>query len=254
MTRLEPESIIFSFSSEFSIIMKELTGRQKQFLSNFLDIYHESEKPIHYIELAEQLGIGKITAYEMLKLLEKRGLIAAEYHRSDNQCPGRSEVFFRPTKEATRILERLSISTAENEEWEIVKEHILRELRDGKAGGYETLLNNLLVRIPEQRSPLVFITEMITMIIIVLAPIKKAMEDKGLLTRLSRIGLPGEIGLVALAGFGAALSLVEDINLNISTFLMEQSGKYQEMLAQLGEEKRKQLTDFTRHAISIVKE
>ena len=233
---------------------KELTRRQKQFLSQFLDIYQEMDEPIHYVDLAKRLDIGKITAYEMLRLLEKRGLVEAEYHLSPgNRSPGRSEVFFRPTKESIRLFKRLSDNTADNEEWEIVKQRILKELQDGKAGGYETLLDDLLVRIPEQHSPLIFMTEMVTTIILALTPIKKSVKDKGLLDRLSRIGLPGEVGLIALAGFGAALFLVEDANLKLSTFLMEQSGKYQEMLAQLSEEKKIQLTDFTHNVIKIVK-
>ena len=235
-------------------MQKELTRRQKQFLSQFLDIYQEMNGPIHYVGLAKRLDIGKITAYEMLRLLEKRGLVEAEFNLPPgNRGPGRSEVFFRPTKEATRLFERLSESTADNEEWEIVKQRILKDLQDGKTGGYETLLNDLLVRIPEQRSPLIFITEMVTTIILTLTPMKKAVKDKGLLDRLSRIGLPGEIGLKALSGFGIALSLVENVNLRFSTFLLEQSGKYQEVFAQLSEEKRKQLTDFTRDVIKIVK-
>ncbi|MCD6577565.1 MAG: hypothetical protein J7K66_06090 [Anaerolineaceae bacterium] len=234
---------------------KKMTRRQKQFLSQFLDIYQESEEPIHYVGLAKRLDIGKITAYEMLRLLETRGLVEAEYHLSPgNRGPGRSEVFFRPTKEATWLIERLSERTADTGEWKIVKQRILKDLQDGKAGGYEALLNDLLVRIPEQRSPLIFMTEMVTTIILALTPIKKAVKDKGLLNRLSRIGLPGEIGLIALAGFGAALSLVDDVNLKLSTFLLEHSGKYQEMLAQLSEEKKKQLIDFTRDVIGIVKE
>ena len=235
-------------------MQKELTRRQKQFLGQFLDIYQEMDEPIHYVDLAKRLDIGKITAYEMLRLLEKRGLVEAEYHLSPgNRGPGRSEVFFRPTKESTRIFERLSENSADTEEWKIVKQRILKELQDGKAGGYETLLDDLLVRIPEQHSPLIFMTEMVTTIILALTPIKKAVKDKGLLDRLSRIGLPGEVGLIALAGFGAALSLVEDVNLKLSTLLMEQSGKYQEMIARLSEEKREQLTDFAREVAKIVR-
>lgn len=231
----------------------KMTQRQKQFLGKFLDIYQESEESIHYVGLAKRLDIGKITAYEMLKLLEKRGLVETEYHLpSGKRGPGRSEVFFRPTKEATRLFERLSESTKDDEGWEIVKQRILKELQDGKAVGYEPLLNDLLIRIPEQHSPLIFITEVITTIILALTSIERAVKDKGLLDRLSRIGLPGEVGLIALAGFGAALSLVEDVNLKLSTLLMEQSGKYQEMLAQLSEGKKKQLTDFTRIVIKIV--
>jgi len=78
-------------------------------------------------------------------------------------------------------------------------------------------------------------------------------KDKGLLDHLKRIGLPGEVGLIALAGIGATLSLVEDVNLRLSTFLMEQSGKYQEMFMQLNAEKREQLTDFAREVAKLVK-
>jgi len=115
------------------------------------------------------------------------------------------------------------------------------------------LLNDLLVRIPEYRSPLIFLTEMVTAIMLALTPIKKAVKDKGILDRLSRIGLPGEVGLIGLAGFGAALYLVEDVNTNLATTLLEHSGKCQEMLTQLSEEKKKLLIYFTRNIIKIVR-
>jgi len=232
---------------------KKLTQRQKQFLSQLIDIYREIESPIHYVDLSKRLDIGKITAYEMLRLLEKRGLVEAEYHLpSGKRGPGRSEVFFKPTKEATRFFKRLSENPADVKEWEIVKQQILGKLQDGKAGGYESLLNDLLVRIPEHRSPLIFLTEMVTAIMLALTPIKKAVKNKSILDHLSRIGLPGEVGLMAIAGLGAALSLIEDVNINLSTVLLEHSGRYHEMLTELSEEKKKLLTDYTRYIIKIV--
>ena len=62
-------AIIFSVFSENDMAIK-LTRRQHQFLSQFLDFYHEVEQPIHYPDLADRLGIGNVTAYEMLRLLE----------------------------------------------------------------------------------------------------------------------------------------------------------------------------------------
>jgi len=232
---------------------KNLTQRQKQFLSQLIDIYRDLETPIHYSDLAKQLNIGKITAYEMLKLLEKQGLVEAEYYLpTGNRGPGRSEVLFQPTKEANRIIKQYSKSTADINEWEKVKQYILKELQKGKAGRYESLLNDLLVRIPRQRSPLIFITEMVTAIILTLTPIKKVVKNKSLLDHLGRIGLPGEIGLIALAGFGTALSLVEDVNINLATILLEHSGRYQETLMEMSEYNKQLLTDFTRDIIRIV--
>jgi Mn-dependent DtxR family transcriptional regulator len=70
---------------------KKLTRRQNQFLSQFLDLYQENDKPIHYATLAKHLDIGKVTAYEMLRLLEKRGLVKSEFHLpSGDRGPGRS--------------------------------------------------------------------------------------------------------------------------------------------------------------------
>jgi len=58
-------------------------------------MYQEFDKPIHYVALAERLDIGKVTAYEMLRLLEKRELVKSEFHLSaGEQGLGRSIVLF----------------------------------------------------------------------------------------------------------------------------------------------------------------
>ena len=233
---------------------KKLTRRQKQFLSQFLDMYQEMDEPIHYVALAKRLDIGNVTAYEMLRLLEKRGLVEMDYHLSSgDRGPGRSTVLFQPTQAAINLFKKLSGNAEDTEDWDLAKQRILQQLHEGKAGGYEALLNELLIRIPERKSHLIFITEMITATILSLASVRKAAEEGGLVDRLRRIGLPGEIGLSALAGISSALSVIEDVNLRFSTFLFEQSGKYHEILTQLNEEKRNQLSDFAREVAKIVK-
>jgi len=233
---------------------KKLTRRQHQFLSRFLDLYQENDTHIHYVALAKRLDIGKVTAYEMLRLLEKRGLVKSEFHLpSGDRGPGRSIVLFRPTQNAVQLINQLSGGAANSESWELAKVRILLQLHEGKVEGYESLLNDLLARISKRRSPLIFMTEMITATILAVADIQKEAEDKGLIDRLQRIGLPGEIGLSALEGISSALSMVENVNLSLSTFLLEHSGKYQEMLIQLSEEKRNQLSAFAREVTKIVK-
>ena len=59
--------------------------------------------------------------------------------------------------------------------------------------------------------------------------------------------------LSALEGISSALSMVENVHLNLSTFLMENSVKYQEQLTRLSEEKRTQLSAFAREITKIVK-
>ena len=232
---------------------KNLTRRQQQFLSQFLDMYQEIDQPIHYVELANRLDIGNVTAYEMLRLLERRGLVEAEYHLpSGDRGPGRSTILFQPTQVAINLFNILSEDANDTENWEIVKRHIFHQLQEGKAGGYETLLNDILVRIPERRSSMIFVTEMITATLLALVSTQKTIESKGLVDRLRQIGRPGEMGLSALAGISAALSLVENIHLDLGTFLLEQSGKYQETISKLSEEKRTLLSAFAREVAKIM--
>ncbi|PKN86427.1 MAG: hypothetical protein CVU46_07725 [Chloroflexi bacterium HGW-Chloroflexi-8] len=232
---------------------KKLTYRQLQFLSQFLDIYREMEHSVHYVTVAERLGIGKVTAYEMLRLLEEKGLVQAEYQSNpDQHGPGRSTVLFYPTQEANRLINELAGNPADIENWQVVKEQILQQLRHGKAGGYEELLSNLLVRIPERRSPLIFVTELITAVILMLTTIQDAPEICALLERLHQIGLPKKINLSVMSGIAMFLSVIERANRRYSTILLAQFSRYEDALSQLSEESRQQLGEFTREVVQIL--
>lgn len=232
---------------------KKLTYRQQQFLSQFLDIYQEMDQPVHYVAIAERLHLGKVTVYEMLRLLEERGLVHAEYDmESASRGPGRPTVLFRPTEEARRVISQLAGDSVDVENWEVAKEQILQKLRDGKADGYEELVTDLLLRLPERRSPLIFVTELITTMTITLATIPDTPQGRSILERLSRIGLPQEIGLGALSGIGLALSALERINRRTATVLLAQIGKYEDMLGKMSEENRHRLSEFAREVAKIL--
>ena len=232
---------------------KKLTHRQQQFLSQFLDIYREMEHSVHYVTVAERLGIGKVTAYEMLRLLEDRGLVAAEYQPNPEQHgPGRSAVLFYPTQESAHFFNSLAGDSTNLEDWQNVKEQILQKLHEGKAGEYDELLSSLLLRIPEGRSPLIFVTELITAMILTLASIQDVPEIQALMKQLRRIGLPREFGLSVLSGIGVVLSVVERANRRSATVLLTQINRYEETISQLSEDSRRQLAEFTRELVNIL--
>jgi len=232
---------------------KKLTHRQQQFLSQFLDIYREMEHSVHYVAVAERLGISKVTAYEMLRLLEEKALVRAEYQSTpDQHGPGRPTVLFYPTHEGNRLFNELAGNLSDLDDWQVVKERILKQLQEGQAGGYEDLFSNLLLRIPERNSQLIFITELITAVILMLATIQEAPEIRDLMQRLNRIGLPQEIGLSVLSGIGMLLSILERKNRRSSTILLAQISRYEDALSQLSEESRRQLGEFTREVVQIL--
>ena len=233
--------------------MKKLTRRQQDFLSKFLDLYAEGQEPLHYSTVAEHLGVRRVSAYEMLRLLEEHGLVEAEYQTPPHlRGPGRAAVVFRPTPLAREALTRLAGGDGDQQEWEAVKGHLLEQLETGKAEDYEALLEELLARMPEQRSPLIYGAEMITTIVLGLRSLQDNVEARGLEKWLKDIGLLGELGLGALAGLGMALSMIERVNRRLASFLLVEAGRFQAVLLESSEGTRRRLTEFTREVIRRV--
>jgi len=231
--------------------MTKLTRRQQEFLSQFLDVYREADQPIHYTTLAKELGIGKVTAYEMLRLLEERGLVQAEFQLPEGgRGPGRSSVVFSPTPEARQLIDP-QFDAESQESWETAKLVLLEQLRDGKESGYEAMLTELVTRIPNRRIPVIYLTEMVTATLLMFEGLQESTDSESLLKRFQRIGMPDEIDLSGLPGMSAVVSMFEQAN-KASDFLLTQSGNFQTKLSQMGEENRQRLRNFTREVAKII--
>ena len=76
----------------------KLTFRQKAFLDKLHDVYSEMQGPIHYSLVAERLGLSNSTAYDMLRVLEQKGMVGSQYATPKEIAgPGRSSILFYPT-------------------------------------------------------------------------------------------------------------------------------------------------------------
>lgn len=229
-----------------------LTGRQRDFLKKFLDLYREAEHPLHYAELADKVGVSKVTAYDMLRLLEERGLVTSEYVLPERGGPGRSSIVFAPTEKAATVMAQLAGERWDTTEWDEVKERILVALRESKDTGYEDLLEEILLRIPERKSPMLYAAEMITAILLNLHQLREEAKASSLLENLRTLGWPGELGLNALAGITLGLTMVEKANRRITTLLLSYAQKYQNHLAKLSTENKRKLSEFAQEVMRIV--
>ena len=109
-----------------------LTRRQDIFIHKLLDLYRESENAVHYALVAERLGVSKFTAYDMLRLLEKKGYVTSEYTLAPQRSgPGRSTILFRPTEKARALLHRLAGDTSDSADWAQIKAHAVERARQG---------------------------------------------------------------------------------------------------------------------------
>ena len=231
----------------------ELTFRQKSFLSRVLDIYHEMREPVHYSLVAERLGLSSSTAYDMLKLLEQKGMVGSEYATPKVvPGPGRSSILFFPTAEAIELFSCLAGENQEQEEWEDVKARILLSLHQGKASGYQGLLRELLVRIPEACSPLVRCAEVLTALLLSLRETKHTFGRRSPVSMF--LGAPvGSLGMSTLAGLALGLCLADKKAQHLLGNFQKNTKRYEASLQELSPESLKTLHRFTRDVWNMLK-
>ncbi len=229
----------------------QLSSRQQDFLGHLLDLYREAEAPVHYADVARALDVSPVTAYEMLRLLEDKGLVHSKTARPQGHR-GRSVVVFSPTEKATALLSELMGHTLSEWKWEEAEAGILRALEQGKSTDYQNLLNELLLRIPERKSPLLFAADMVTAVILVFYELRDTAAARRLFPHLRWFGPPGWAVLYSLAGFSLALSLVERANRRATSLLLSYSQQFREHLDNLTGEDKTRLSDFAHEVLRAV--
>jgi DNA-binding PadR family transcriptional regulator len=228
-----------------------LSPRQRDFLSRLLDLYREAKAPVHYADVAQALDVSPVTAYEMMRLLEDKRLVRSRTVRPQGRR-GRSVVVFSPTDRAAALLAELRGGTISDGEWEQAKADILEAL-EGEAGfDHRHLLNTLLLRIPERKSPLLFAADMVTAIILVLYELRDVAVAKRIIPSLRWFGPPGWAVLYSLAGFSLALSLVEKANRRATSLLLAYSQQFREHLDGLTRGDKVRLSDFVYEVLRAI--
>lgn len=232
--------------------MIKLTPRQRAFLDQLLDLYREHQGPVHYSLVAEKLGVNKFSAYDMLKLLEKKGMAHSDYVlTAEHVGPGRSMVVFYPTQRADSLLSQFAGDIGINEEWRQVKERILQRLQETRSANYRELLNELLAKMSERKSPLIYCTEMITALLLNLTRAKEKASGMNPFRALASLGSTGEAGLGTLAGLSLGSTLTEKTDASLRDKLLLYTKRYHAHLLDLSEEAKISLSDFLQEALLV---
>ena len=139
---------------------------------------------------------------------------------------------------AMQALNQLAGGDISPTEWEAAKDRILRQVEAGKAENYRSLLEDLLARMPEQRSQVIYGAEMITTIILglnqsghrrIVRPRQPAQADRQL----------GEFGRHSRVGMG--LAMVERVNRRLARFLLLGIGRFRPSSRKRAENRRQRL-------------
>ena len=220
-------------------------------MSRLLDLYRESKAPVRYAEVAQALDVSPVTAYEMLRLLEEKRLVRSEAVRPEGHR-GRSVVVFSPTEKASTLLAELAVDTLSKREWEESKASILQALEARRGTNYEDLLDEILLRLPERKSPLLFAADMVTATILVFYELRDTAAAKRVFPSLRWFGPPGWAVLYSLAGFSLALSLVEKANRRATSLLLSYSQQFREHLDSLTGGEKVRLSDFVYEVLRTI--
>lgn len=230
--------------------MLKLTPRQQTFLDKLFELYREFKGPVHYSVVADNLGVNKFSAYDMLKVLEEKGVAASDYVLSDNQTgPGRSQVVFYPTNRAAQFLTQLRDEIRQSGDWQTVKNRILRRLEDARRNNPAEALSDALANLSDNKPSLSYCAEMIPVLLLNI----ERFRNQNLLPALGSLASTGQVGLGALAGISLASTLTnESEDTNLTDKLMAHTHRFQRYLAEMSDESVSKLSSFLNDAVLVL--
>ncbi|MFQ6015732.1 MAG: LexA family protein [Anaerolineae bacterium] len=230
----------------------KLTPRQQAFLDKLIELYREWGRPVHYSVIGRMLGVNRFSAYDMMKLLERKGYVASEYVLAEGRSgPGRSSIAFYPTERAKQEASPLVSWSIEDLEWRRLREKLLARLQKRERSDDE-LLTEILANVPQVKSPLLYCTEMITALLINLRALRDRAASLSPLPSLQSLLPSGELGLGTLAGLSLGSALARRPDNSLLHKLLLCTRRYQSHLRHLSEEHKDALSDFLEEALSVI--
>lgn len=228
------------------VIGVNLTERRKQFLQSLIDLYHRTQLPVHYETLANLIGVSKWTAYDMLKQLEKQGLITRHYAVRPGEM-GRSQIVFAPTQEAEALFVHPHVSLRTEDDLIAIKERtrqLLLELRDLSPS---KAIQRVMSEIQKIEAGVLFCAYLIGLLLVYLQTMNKG--TVGIVTSLVR-HVPGrEMRLTMFVGMVIG-AVIESIGNGPNSELLDLAGRYLKTLDDLTEKEREMLADFLEEGLA----
>jgi predicted transcriptional regulator len=231
--------------------MLKLTPRQQMFLDKLFELYR-SKGPVHYSEVATEVGVNKFSAYDMLKVLEEKGVAASDYVLNDEQNgPGRSQVVFYPTHKAAQFVTQLREEMLYNADWQTVKENLLKRLEEARQSNPVDAVRESLSNLPDTKVPLNYCAEMISVLMLNMERVR-GYNWRPALAAITK----GRVGLGTLAGLSLASTVAgesDDTNdTTLSEKLLAHTTRFQNQLSDMSEEGIATLSSFVNDAMNVL--
>ena len=218
-----------------------LTRRRREFLSKIAKLYKKTGEPVHYATVAQSLAVSKWTAYDVLRELEKEDLLTMEYAiNREDRLPGRSQVLFRPTPLALRLLETEGTENFSGEDWLLVKKRLLGVFDHIKMDS-KKIIEELLEEMQTIEKPITYSAYTITLLTAYLY----SLGSRGihLVENYFHLTLKPELVLSLFAGTVLGIA-VKSMKEAMTAKLAAKIGVFQRHVAEFNRNERKLLVNF----------
>ncbi|NLE77513.1 MAG: hypothetical protein GX605_12280 [Chloroflexi bacterium] len=229
-----------------------LTPRQHAFLRTLQELYQGTGEPVHYSDLAAEVGVSRFSAYDMLRLLERKGAAASAYALSEEKAgPGRSRVVFCPTEAARNLLRQAAaLPRPRLGDWKRFQTQIIDRLEGLREEGAAQVARQLLDELPRRRSPLHYCAETLAAF---LATLQGQAANARPLQALAALAESGEEALSLAVGLSLGSLLSQgDCDTDLRDALLRSASRYQQQLGRLNDEARESLSQFLQKALQTV--
>lgn len=228
-----------------------LTPRQRQFYQALVALCRVSGRSVHYTAVARALGVSPFSAYDMLKVLESKGVASSEYVlESSSPGPGRSAIRFFPRSAPGGA--GPAADAAEEAEWRRLRQRLLQRLGEAKGANGPELLAEMLARLSECTSPLSYCAGVIAALLVNLQASGSECLARRRQNVLQSLVSGSEAGLGALAGLSIGASLTRLRGSPAAESLLQPVCRFQDHLSALSQESRQRLADFAHEALSAL--
>lgn len=229
-----------------------VTRRQMEFLRIIKDVCDTTKFPVHYERVAELMGISKWSAYEMLKVLEEKGLLTSQYLiEQDKKYPGRARVVFEPTQIAARILagEAVPEAVKPGREIDVLKARIISCYDKNARTSPAELVEQMKNEMPSIENPLLFCAYMLAILILHLHCMSQIRVSR--LKELTSELVQGEMGLAMFVGAAIGIIAKTATPIHILSHITESLPAFQRNLARLNQIDQARLKEFVGETLAM---
>lgn len=221
-----------------------VTRRQMDFLQIIKQVYEATNLPVHYARVAELLGISKWSAYEMLKTLERKGLLTSQYEvDQEKKYPGRARVMFAPTQLVNLVLSGKTLEDmAPVKEFQLLKERLMSFYDKTTKTAPGELEEQMRTELSGVENPLVFCAYVITILILQLQTLSKT--SISLLKNVALEVSEGKIGLAMFVGAAIGSMAKTASQVQLLSHMADCLSGFQKNLAILNRSEQALLMDF----------